>query len=85
MIVQLEVASENSSDLKKQVFVEFDGEEGVDEGGVSKEFFQLVIEQIFNPENGTSVDGLTAVIFTAIHQALLLKSTVYLDLFDIIM
>ena len=32
--------------------MEFDKEEGVDEGGVSKEFFQLIIDQIFNPENG---------------------------------
>jgi len=34
------------------LFVEFDKEEGVDEGGVSKEFFQLIIDEIFNPENG---------------------------------
>lgn len=25
---------------------------GLDEGGVSKEFFQLIVEQIFNPDNG---------------------------------
>ena len=24
----------------------------MDEGGVSKEFFQLIIDEIFNPENG---------------------------------
>ena len=48
---QLEYASE--SDFKKQLFVEFDREEGVDEGGVSKEFFQLIIDEIFNPENGS--------------------------------
>lgn len=43
---------ENPSSLKKQLFVEFEGEEGVDEGGVSKEFFQLVLEEIFNPDIG---------------------------------
>uniref|UniRef100_A0AAQ4QF58 HECT-type E3 ubiquitin transferase n=1 Tax=Gasterosteus aculeatus aculeatus TaxID=481459 RepID=A0AAQ4QF58_GASAC len=42
----------NPSDLKKQLFVEFEGEQGVDEGGVSKEFFQLVLEEIFNPDIG---------------------------------
>lgn len=43
---------ENPSDLKKQLFVEFEREQGVDEGGVSKEFFQLVLEEIFNPDIG---------------------------------
>ncbi|XP_076343706.1 ubiquitin-protein ligase E3A-like isoform X2 [Tachypleus tridentatus] len=44
------VAMENPSNLKKQLVVEFDGEQGVDEGGVSKEFFQLVVEELFNPD-----------------------------------
>jgi len=43
---------ENPSDLRKQLFVEFEGEQGVDEGGVSKEFFQLIIEEIFNIDFG---------------------------------
>nr|CAB3267458.1 ubiquitin-protein ligase E3A-like [Phallusia mammillata] len=51
-LVQLELAAESNGSFKKQLFVEFDGEEGVDEGGVSKEFFQLVVEKIFNPDNG---------------------------------
>ncbi|KAA8589731.1 hypothetical protein FQN60_013096 [Etheostoma spectabile] len=46
------ISMENPSDLKKQLFVEFEGEQGVDEGGVSKEFFQLVLEEIFNPDIG---------------------------------
>ena len=46
------LAMENPSDLKKQLFVEFDGEQGLDEGGVSKEFFQLIIEELFNPDIG---------------------------------
>lgn len=32
--------------------VEFVGEQGIDEGGVSKEFFQMVVEEIFNPDYG---------------------------------
>lgn len=41
-------------DLKKRLYVEFDGEQGIDEGGVSKEFFSLIIDQIFNPDYGVS-------------------------------
>lgn len=46
------VAMSNPKDLKKQIFIEFDGEQGIDEGGVSKEFFQLIVEEIFNPDYG---------------------------------
>lgn len=46
------VAMGNPKDLKKQLVVEFVGEQGIDEGGVSKEFFQLIVEQIFNPDYG---------------------------------
>lgn len=44
------ISMENPNDLKKQLVVEFEGEQGIDEGGVSKEFFQLVIDEIFNPD-----------------------------------
>ncbi|XP_074650630.1 ubiquitin-protein ligase E3A-like [Tubulanus polymorphus] len=46
------VASDNPQDLKKQLYVEFEGEQGIDEGGVQKEFFQLIVEEIFNPDIG---------------------------------
>jgi len=46
------VALENPQDFKKQLFVEFEGEQGIDEGGVSKEFFQLIVEELFNPDIG---------------------------------
>ncbi len=50
---QLEMAAmDNPQDLRKQLYIEFDGEQGIDEGGVSKEFFQLVVEEIFNPDIG---------------------------------
>jgi len=52
-LVELEVVvMENPQDLKKQLVVEFEAEQGIDEGGVSKEFFQLVVEEIFNPDYG---------------------------------
>lgn len=50
------IAMENPADLKKQLYVEFEGEQGVDEGGVSKEFFQLVVEEIFNPDIGKTTN-----------------------------
>ncbi|OII73142.1 E3 ubiquitin-protein ligase [Cryptosporidium ubiquitum] len=40
------------SNLKKQLKVSFVGEEGVDEGGVQKEFFQLLVQEIFNIDFG---------------------------------
>jgi len=52
-LVRLELVVQDSpGDFRKQFFVEFEGEQGVDEGGVSKEFFQLVIEELFNPNFG---------------------------------
>jgi len=52
-LVRLEmVAQDQPEDFKKQFYVEFDGEQGIDEGGVSKEFFQLIIEELFNPDFG---------------------------------
>ena len=32
--------------------MQFVGEEGVDEGGVQKEFFQLVTRELFDPKYG---------------------------------
>lgn len=51
------VAMTNPKDLKKQIFIEFDGEQGIDEGGVSKEFFQLIVEEIFNPDYGMFISN----------------------------
>ncbi|CAG0922014.1 unnamed protein product [Notodromas monacha] len=43
------VAYSDPTALSKQLVVQFIGEQGVDEGGLSKEFFQLVVEEIFHP------------------------------------
>ncbi|GBG62284.1 hypothetical protein CBR_g29892 [Chara braunii] len=43
---------QDSTDLKKKLKVKFLGEEGVDEGGVQKEFFQLIVRDIFDPKYG---------------------------------
>lgn len=41
-----------SDELKKPLKVVFDGEEGVDEGGLQKEFFQLLTEELYNEDFG---------------------------------
>lgn len=52
-LLQLEAISElNPIDLRKQLMVEFRGEEGIDEGGLQKELFQLLIEKLFDPMYG---------------------------------
>jgi len=48
----LQQISKKHQDLKKQLKVQFVGEEGIDEGGVQKEFFQLIVKQIFDPRYG---------------------------------
>lgn len=42
----------NASKLKKPLRVRFVGEPGVDEGGLTKEFFHLLISQLFSPQFG---------------------------------
>ena len=38
--------------LQSKLRIKFKGEQGVDQGGVSKEFFILLIRQIFDPNYG---------------------------------
>ncbi|EGC34776.1 hypothetical protein DICPUDRAFT_152946 [Dictyostelium purpureum] len=40
------------NEFKKELKVHFIGEEGIDEGGVKREFFQLIVRRIFDPEYG---------------------------------
>jgi ubiquitin-protein ligase E3 A len=46
------LVGQDPRDYKKQLRVMFTGEEGVDEGGVKKEFFQLLIKQVFDVNFG---------------------------------
>lgn len=45
----LRALSTQSKNFKKQMKVKFVGEEGVDQGGVKKEFFHLLMKELFNP------------------------------------
>merc|ERR1719436_173378 len=47
-----QLAHYGSQQFKKPLKVVFDGEEAVDEGGVQKEFFQLLIEELYNEDFG---------------------------------
>jgi len=42
-------------DLQSELKVQFVGEEGIDQGGVQKEFFQLVVREIFDAKFGMFV------------------------------
>lgn len=49
-----EVVGSGSEDIKKGLRIEFQGEEGVDAGGLRKEWFQLLVREVFNPDHGKS-------------------------------
>lgn len=44
-----EIMRQSATDLKKRLMIRFDGEEGLDYGGVSREFFFLLSHEMFNP------------------------------------
>ncbi|XP_023332612.1 probable E3 ubiquitin-protein ligase HECTD2 [Eurytemora carolleeae] len=51
----LKEISAKQKDLKKKLKVSFSGEPGLDMGGLTKEWFQLLIKQIFDAEYGMFV------------------------------
>lgn len=50
-----QIALHPPEDLRKELKVQFVGEEGIDQGGVQKEFFQLIVRSIFDPDYGMFV------------------------------
>ncbi|KAJ1927635.1 hypothetical protein IWQ60_002738 [Tieghemiomyces parasiticus] len=44
-----EIMRQPVSDLKKRLMIKFDGEDGLDYGGLSREFFFLLSHEMFNP------------------------------------
>eukprot|EP00127_Corallochytrium_limacisporum_P006231 Clim_evm7s222 gene=Clim_evmTU7s222 len=47
-----QLQNKEPSQLRKQLRVEFSGEDGVDDGGLRKEFFQLITREIFSEDYG---------------------------------
>jgi E3 ubiquitin-protein ligase HECTD2 len=50
-----EVVGSGGEEIKKGLRIEFKGEEGVDAGGLRKEWFLLLVRDVFNPEHGKIV------------------------------
>ena len=50
-----EIARQRPRDLYKPLRVHFIGEEGIDAGGVKKEFFQLLVTELLCPDYGMLV------------------------------
>ncbi|ROT41442.1 HECT-domain-containing protein [Sodiomyces alkalinus F11] len=44
-----EISRQSANDLKKRLMIKFDGEDGLDYGGLSREFFFLLSHEMFNP------------------------------------
>jgi E3 ubiquitin-protein ligase NEDD4 len=44
-----DIMRQTSMELKKKLMIRFHGEEGLDFGGVSREFFYLISKEMFNP------------------------------------
>ncbi|THH09353.1 hypothetical protein EW145_g2068 [Phellinidium pouzarii] len=44
-----EIMRQTPAELKKRLMIKFDGEDGLDYGGVSREFFFLLSHEMFNP------------------------------------
>ncbi|RQM05555.1 hypothetical protein DH86_00001575 [Scytalidium sp. 3C] len=44
-----EIMRQSATDLKKRLMIKFDGEDGLDYGGLSREFFFLLSHEMFNP------------------------------------
>ena len=50
------------TDFKKPLKVVFDDEEGIDEGGVRKEYYQIMMKQLLDPNYGTVCEIFVSVI-----------------------
>lgn len=46
------VIGSGSGDIKKAIRIAFKGEEGIDAGGLRKEWFLLLVREVFNPDHG---------------------------------
>jgi E3 ubiquitin-protein ligase HECTD2 len=50
-----EVVGNGGEEIKKGLRIEFKGEEGIDAGGLRKEWFLLLVRDVFNPEHGKHI------------------------------
>lgn len=52
-----EIARQRPKDLFKPLRVHFIGEDGIDAGGVKKEFFQLLVAELLCPDYGMLIQN----------------------------
>ncbi|KAI1800837.1 HECT-domain-containing protein [Daldinia bambusicola] len=50
-----EIVGSGGEEIKKGLRIEFKGEEGIDGGGLRKEWFLLLVREVFNPDHGLFV------------------------------
>lgn len=50
-----EIIGSGSEDIKKSLRIAFSGEEGIDHGGLRKEWFLLLVREVFNSDNGIAL------------------------------
>ena len=50
-----EIIGSGTEDVKKAIRITFRGEEGIDGGGLRKEWFLLLIREVFNPDHGKRI------------------------------
>ena len=43
-----QIKSQTSADMRRKVYVEFIGEEGIDQGGLTREWYNLLSKEMFN-------------------------------------
>ncbi|EEP81739.1 conserved hypothetical protein [Uncinocarpus reesii 1704] len=58
-----EVVGSGQEEIKKGLRIEFVGEEGVDAGGLRKEWFLLLVREVFDPLNGSDMIARIAGLF----------------------
>jgi E3 ubiquitin-protein ligase HECTD2 len=54
-----EVVGSSQEEVKKGLRIEFIGEEGIDAGGLRKEWFLLLVREVFDPNHGMASDLLS--------------------------
>ena len=53
----------SSADIKRKITIEFVGEEGIDQGGLTREWFSLISREMFNENYALFVRSLNGVTF----------------------
>ena len=61
-----EIVGSGSEDIQKRLRIVFAGEEGVDHGGLRKEWFLLLVREVFNADHGTLDSSISFLYFLSL-------------------